>query len=43
MGAGYPIGALITRREIAGSLVRDYELPRHRGNSYYPEALVIPS
>jgi hypothetical protein len=23
--------------------VRDYELPRHRGNSYYPEALVIPS
>jgi 4-aminobutyrate aminotransferase-like enzyme/Ser/Thr protein kinase RdoA (MazF antagonist) len=25
MGAGYPIGALITRREIAGSLARDYE------------------
>lgn len=24
-------------------LVRDYELPRYRGNSYYPEALVIPS
>ena len=24
-------------------LVRDYELPRRRGNSYYPEALVIPS
>jgi transposase len=23
--------------------VRDYELPRRRGNSYYPEALVIPS
>jgi putative transposase len=23
--------------------VRDYELPRHRGNSYYPETLVIPS
>ena len=23
--------------------VRDYELPRYRGNSYYPEALVIPS
>ena len=23
--------------------VRDYELPRHRGNSYYPEVLVIPS
>jgi transposase len=23
--------------------VRDYELPRCRGNSYYPEALVIPS
>jgi 4-aminobutyrate aminotransferase-like enzyme len=25
MGAGYPIGALITRREIAASLARDYE------------------
>jgi 4-aminobutyrate aminotransferase-like enzyme len=25
MGAGYPIGALITRREIADSLARDYE------------------
>jgi 4-aminobutyrate aminotransferase-like enzyme/Ser/Thr protein kinase RdoA (MazF antagonist) len=25
MGAGYPIGALITRREIAESLARDYE------------------
>jgi 4-aminobutyrate aminotransferase-like enzyme len=25
MGAGYPIGALITRREIAGRLARDYE------------------
>jgi len=24
-------------------LVREYELPRRRGNSYYPEALVIPS
>jgi hypothetical protein len=24
-------------------LVRDYELPRHRGNSYYPESRVIPS
>jgi transposase len=24
-------------------LVRDYELPRGRGNSYYPDALVIPS
>ena len=23
--------------------VRDYELPRRRGNSYYPEILVIPS
>jgi transposase len=23
--------------------VRDYELPRRRGNSYYPETLVIPS
>jgi hypothetical protein len=22
--------------------VRDYELPRCRGNSYYPETLVIP-
>lgn len=25
MGAGYPIGALVTRREIANSLARDYE------------------
>jgi 4-aminobutyrate aminotransferase-like enzyme len=25
MGAGYPIGAVITRREIADSLARDYE------------------
>ena len=25
MGAGYPIGAVITRREIAASLARDYE------------------
>jgi 4-aminobutyrate aminotransferase-like enzyme/Ser/Thr protein kinase RdoA (MazF antagonist) len=25
MGAGYPVGALITRREIAESLARDYE------------------
>jgi SAM-dependent methyltransferase len=25
MGAGYPIGALVTRREIADSLARDYE------------------
>jgi 4-aminobutyrate aminotransferase-like enzyme/Ser/Thr protein kinase RdoA (MazF antagonist) len=25
MGAGYPIGALITRRDIADSLARDYE------------------
>jgi 4-aminobutyrate aminotransferase-like enzyme/Ser/Thr protein kinase RdoA (MazF antagonist) len=25
MGSGYPIGALITRREIADSLARDYE------------------
>jgi 4-aminobutyrate aminotransferase-like enzyme/Ser/Thr protein kinase RdoA (MazF antagonist) len=25
MGAGYPIGALITRREIADALARDYE------------------
>jgi 4-aminobutyrate aminotransferase-like enzyme/Ser/Thr protein kinase RdoA (MazF antagonist) len=25
MGAGYPVGALITRREIADSLARDYE------------------
>jgi len=25
MGAGYPIGALITRREIADGLARDYE------------------
>ncbi len=24
-------------------LVREYELPRYRGNSYYPDALVIPS
>jgi transposase len=24
-------------------LVREYELPRRRGNSYYPEVLVIPS
>jgi transposase len=24
-------------------LARDYELPRRRGNSYYPETLVIPS
>ena len=24
-------------------LVRDYELPRYRGNSYYPEAVVILS
>ena len=24
-------------------LVRDLELPRSRGNSYYPEAVVIPS
>ncbi len=23
--------------------VRDYELPRRRGNSYYPETLVIPA
>jgi transposase len=22
---------------------RDHELPRRRGNSYYPETLVIPS
>ncbi|MEO7126302.1 MAG: aminotransferase class III-fold pyridoxal phosphate-dependent enzyme [Nakamurella sp.] len=25
MGAGYPIGALVTRRDIAASLARDYE------------------
>ena len=31
--------AWITRRPT----VRDYELPRRRGNSYYPETLVIPS
>jgi transposase len=32
-------GWLMLHRRLA----RDYELPRRRGNSYYPEVLVIPS
>jgi hypothetical protein len=32
-------GTLTLRRR----LMREYELPRDRGNSYYPEVLVIPS